>query len=368
MHLFDCTGNSPARHHVLHRQQQGEQMQLDYADYAEELGLELVDPETFTVKREPYRSGFRYIHTNGRPVSKKNVERMVALVIPPAWTDVFCCDSESGHIQAVGKDDLGRRQYIYHPKWACVRNSMKTQRLLAFGKALPRIRKRILRDMQRPPTSNLPLAALAVKLIDQKAFRAGHEKYAKDGGRGIASLKSSDLKINGNVANFVFAGKSKKKNEITIKDRWAVKRLSTLKRRGRLFQYKDDRRWRSLHAGELNEYLREISGSKVSAKDFRTFHGSARALAFLAKVDAKTDAARKRAVAAAMRNVSEFLRNTPAVTRSSYVHRLVTDCFNAGELDNSLLRAPYRQGLSGPETGLMRLLERANKGPFQRRT
>ena len=213
-------------------------MQPDYADYAKELGLELVDPETFTLKREPYRGKFRYIRTNGRPISHKHIERLVALVIPPAWTEVLCCDSENGHIQAVGKDDLGRRQYIYHPKWELVRNSIKAHRLLAFGKALPRIRKRILRDMQRPPTSSRPLAALAVKLIDQKAFRAGHEKYAKDGGRGIASLRTSDLRINGNVANFVFAGKSKKKHEITIKDQSAVKRLKTLKRRGRLFQYK----------------------------------------------------------------------------------------------------------------------------------
>lgn len=334
-------------------------MQPDYADYARELGLELVDPEAFAVKREPYCGRFRYIRANGRPVSRQHAERMASLVIPPAWTEVFCCDSESGHIQAIGKDDLGRRQYIYHPKWESVRNSMKTHRLLAFGKALPRIRKRILRDMQRPPTSSRPLAALAVKLIDQKAFRAGHEKYAKDGGRGIASLKSSDLKISGNVANFIFAGKSKKMNEITIKDRSAVKRLKALKRRGRLFQYKTDRRWRSLHAGELNNYLREIAGSKVSAKDFRTFHGSARALEFLTGIEAKTDTARKRAIAAAMRNVAEFLRNTPAVTRSSYVHPLVTDCFKAGELDRSLLRAPYRKGLSGAETGLMRLLERA---------
>lgn len=334
-------------------------MQIDHAYYATQLGLKLVDPETFTLKRAPTKTGFRYTRSNGRPVPKKHVERIIALVIPPAWTEVFCCDDDCGHIQAVGDDALGRRQYIYHPNWEAVRNSMKTHRLLAFGKALPLIRKRVTRDMQRPPTSRRPLAALAIKLIDKKAFRAGHEKYAKDGGRGIATLKSSDLKINGNVANFVFAGKSKKKNEISIKDRSAVTRLSTLKRRGRLFQYKENRRWRSLHAQELNVYLREISGSKVSAKDFRTFHGSARALAFLAQVDAQTDAAKKRAIAAAMRDVSEFLRNTPAVARSSYVHPLVTDCFNAGELDRSLLRAPYRKGLTGPETGLMRLLEKA---------
>lgn len=335
-------------------------MQFDHAYYAAKIGLKLVDPETFTLKREVAKTEFRYLRRDGRTIAKKHVERIVALVIPPAWTDVFCCEDAHGHIQAVGCDALGRRQYIYHPDWEAVRNSMKTHRLLAFGRALPRIRKRIARDIQRPPTSSRPLAALAVKLIDKKAFRAGHEKYAKDGGRGIATLKSSDLKINGNVANFVFAGKSKKKNEISISDRSAVARLKALKRRGRLFQYKDNRRWRSLHAQELNDYLREVSGSKVSAKDFRTFHGSARALAFLAQIDARTDTQKKRALAAAMRDVSEFLRNTPAVTRSSYVHPLVTECFNAGELDSSLMRAPHRKGLTGPETGLMRLLEKAD--------
>jgi DNA topoisomerase-1 len=361
LRLFSASGNSPATTDVLEPQQQGEEMQPDYAYYAEKLGLKLVDPETFTLMREASKDTFNYIRTNGRHVSQAHIKRLVDLVIPPAWTDVYCCDDRDGHIQAVGLDALGRRQYIYHPKWEEVRNSIKTHRLLAFGKALPRIRKRIIRDMRRPPTSSRPLAALALKLIDQKAFRAGHEKYAKDGGRGIASLKNSDLKINGNIANFVFAGKSKKKNQIAISDRAAVCRLKALKRRGRLFQYKDKQRWRSLHAGELNQYLQEISGSKVSAKDFRTFHGSARALEFLAQIDANTDSARKRALAAAMRNVSEFLRNTPAVTRSSYVHPLVTDCFNAGQLDSSLMRAPHRKGLTGPETGLMRLLEQATE-------
>ncbi|UGY09799.1 DNA topoisomerase IB [Phyllobacterium pellucidum] len=328
-----------------------------YEDYAEELGLKLVDPADFTLIRTPFKKGFRYKRIDGKPLAPKDEARIVALVIPPAWTDVRCCGSAKGHIQAVGQDVLGRRQYIYHPKWENVRNSMKTNRLLAFGKALPRIRKRVMRDMRSKPTSGKPLAALAIKLIDQKAFRAGHEKYAKDGGRGIASLKSTDLKIDGNTAGFVFAGKSKKTNEITIKDPSAVKRLRLLKRRGRLFQYKDENRWRKLHAGKLNEYLREISGSKVSAKDFRTFHGSARALAFLAGIEAQSESARKRAVAAAMRHVSEFLRNTPAVTRSSYVHPLIIESFNAGELGGALLRSPHRKGLSGPETGLMRLLE-----------
>jgi len=331
----------------------------DYAHHVKELGLKLVDPNDFPLKREVFRQGFRYRRIDGKSLSEKDKARIIRLVIPPAWTDVRCCSKANGHIQAVGQDALGRRQYIYHEKCDAVRDSIKAQRLLAFGKALPRIRKRIRKDMRGKAGSRLPLAALAVKLIDLNAFRAGHEKYAKDGGRGIASLKRSDLKIEGNAAHFRFDGKSKKKHEITIKDASVVKRLSGLKRPGRLFQYRDKRRWHKLNAGQVNQYLREVSGTKISAKDFRTFHGSAIALAFLAGTEVHSDTARKRAVAAAMRHVSLFLRNTPAVTRSSYVHPLVVESFNAGALDRSLLRSPFRKGLSGPETGLMRLLEAA---------
>ena len=334
-------------------------MRADYAYYVKELGLKLVDPKDFTLKREAFKHGFRYRRTDGKALSERDKERILGLVIPPAWTDVRCCGKPNGHIQAVGQDALGRRQYIYHPKCETVRDSIKAHRLLVFGKALARIRKRIRRDMRDKEGSKRAVAALAVRLIDLNAFRAGHEKYARDGGRGIASLRRSDLKFNGNCADFKFDGKSKKKHEITISDRSVVKRLRGLTCRGRLFQYKDKRGCHKLRAGQLNEYLRDVSGAKISAKDFRTFHGSALALAYLAGVEAHSESARKRAVAAAMRQVSAFLRNTPAVARSSYVHPLVVESFEAGILDRSLLRAPYRKGLNDSETGLMRLLEDA---------
>lgn len=332
-------------------------MQQEYRDAARALGLKIVDPDTFGICRQSSSKETRYVQSDGRAVSAKLKKRFDALVIPPAWTTVQCCDDENGHIQAVGQDELGRRQYIYHHKWSHVRDAIKTLRLLAFGKALPHIRKRTSRAIaHKDPKKSI--TALAIKLIDRKAFRAGHEKYAKDGGRGIATLRKGDLKIEDNVAHFVFAGKSRKKNEIVVRDKGLVKSLQTFSQRGRLFQYKTARGWHALRATELNNYLREISGSKVSAKDFRTFHGSARALAFLAGIDAGTDAEKKRAIASAMRDVSTFLRNTPAVTRSSYVHPLVTAAFNRDELTMSLLRAPLRKGLSAAETGLMRLLER----------
>ncbi|QND54401.1 DNA topoisomerase IB (plasmid) [Phyllobacterium sp. 628] len=332
-------------------------MQPEYREAATALGLKIVDPDTFEISRHTSSKGITYIRNSGRAVSVVLRKRFDALVIPPAWTSVRCCEEEDGHIQAVGQDDLGRRQYIYHSKWVDVRDRIKTQRLLAFGKALPLIRKRTSRAIQQK-NSKASIVALAVKLVDKSVFRAGHEKYAKDGGRGIATLKKSDLKIEGNVARFVFAGKSKKKNFVVVEDKGLVRGLQTFSRRGRLFQYQTAQGWRALQATELNEYLREISGSKVSAKDFRTFHGSARALAFLAGVDAKTDTAKKRAIAAAMRDVSTFLRNTPAVTRSSYVHPLVTEAFIRNELSFSLLRGPFRKGLNMAETALMRLLER----------
>jgi DNA topoisomerase-1 len=332
-------------------------MQPEYRKTATALGLKIADPDTFGISRHISPKGTTYVKRNGQAVSASLKERLDALVIPPAWTSVRCCNEQSGHIQAVGEDALGRRQYIYHAKWSDVREQIKTKRLLAFGKALPRIRKRTSRAMTQK-NAKTSITALAVKLIDKKAFRAGHEKYARDGGRGIASLKKSDLKIEGNVAHFVFAGKSRKRNEVTVHDRGIIKGLQAFSRRGRLFQYQTAQGWHALRATELNDYLREISGSKVSAKDFRTFHGSARALAFLAQTEATTEAAKKRAVAKAMRDVSAFLRNTPAVTRSSYVHPFVTEAFNRDELGPSLMRPPFRKGLNGAETALMRLLER----------
>ncbi|MBZ3695529.1 DNA topoisomerase IB [Phyllobacterium sp. R2-JL] len=202
-------------------------MQSEYKDHAAAIGLKPVDPESFTIERKIKKDAASYM--NGKkPVSKSIRDRLESLVIPPAWTNVFCCSDDNGHIQVVGRDALGRQQYIYHPEWVAVRDKIKTDRLLTFGNALPRIRKRVSREIARGGQTNKSIAALAVRLIDVKVFRAGHEKYAKDGGRGIATLKKSDLKIEGNVASFIFAGKSKKKNEVTIKDKRLVTRLKAL--------------------------------------------------------------------------------------------------------------------------------------------
>ncbi len=336
------------------------------AFHAERFGLLVVDPEEFLIERRKRGRGYAISFTKGdRPVTKEIKARIAALGIPPAWRDVRVCVEENGHIQAIGRDEKDRIQYRYHDRWVNVRDAVKTERLLRFGRALPRLRQRISRDMRRGEVDRETTSATAARLVDLAAMRPGHEKYADDGGRGVASLTKSDLRLSasGGRGSLRFVGKSSKLNEVEIEDRRlldSIARIRKMKGR-RLFSYKDGAaKSRNLTAPVLNDYLREAAASKVSAKDFRTFHGSAEALRFL--VDEVGEAAdtppkRKRAVAAAMRAVSERLRNTPAVARASYVHPEIVAAFEAEQLDRRLLQGRAREGLSRAETGLMRFLE-----------
>ncbi|KAB0682598.1 DNA topoisomerase IB [Aureimonas leprariae] len=336
------------------------------AFHAERFGLVVVDPEEFLIERRPRGRGHTICFTAGdRPMTEEIKKRIKALGIPPAWRDVRICLEENGHIQAIGRDEKDRVQYRYHTDWLNVRNAVKTERLLRFGKSLPRLRKRISRDMRRKEVDRRAASATAARLVDIAAMRPGHEKYAEDGGRGVASLTKGDIRLagNGNGGQLKFMGKSSKLNEIAISDRrllGSIGRIRKLKGK-RLFSFKETgAKRRNLTAPVLNEYLREAAESKISAKDFRTFHGSAEALRFL--IDevggtADTEPKRKRAVAAAMRSVSERLRNTPAVARASYVHPEIVTAFEEQRLDPALLRGRERDGLNRVETGLMRFLE-----------
>jgi DNA topoisomerase I len=336
------------------------------AFHAERYGLLVVDPEEFLIERRRHGRGHAIVFTGGdRPVTVEVKARIRALGIPPAWREVRVCVEENGHIQAIGRDEKDRIQYRYHADWVNVRNAVKTERLLRFGKALPRLRKRIRRDMRRTEVDRRATAATAARLVDLAAMRPGHEKYAEDGGRGVASLTKRDFRLaTGGGGNLRFTGKSSKLNEVEIRDRPLLKSVDRIRKlKGqRLFSYRDGKRKsRNLTAPVLNEYLRESAESKISAKDFRTFHGSAEALRFLldevAPGACDTEAKRRRAVAAAMRSVSQRLRNTPAVARASYVHPEIVSAFEESRLDPALLRGRARDGLTREETGLMRFLE-----------
>ncbi|WAP69280.1 DNA topoisomerase IB [Jiella pelagia] len=340
-------------------------MHYELAILAERYGLEMVDPQSFEIERRKSGRGFKLCLANGETVREKQLkQRVKALAIPPAWTQVKICVFENGHIQAIGRDEKGRLQYRYHDSWVNVRNAVKTERLLRFGRSLPRLRGQIESDLRRRKADRRMTAAVATRLVDVAAMRPGHEKYAADGGRGVASLRRQNLRIVDNVAVLKFVGKSNKEHRIEIAERPLVASLKKMRQgRGqRLFRFPGKtKKQRELTANGLNDYLAEASGAHISAKDFRTFHGSAEALRFLIEeaADADTPNKKKRAVAAAMRSVAARLRNTPAVARSSYVHPAIVEAYEAGALHADLLHGRKRERLTAPETGLMRFLEQA---------
>lgn len=235
---------------------------------------------------------------------------------------------------------------------------------MRFGRALPKLRRRIEKDMRRREIDRAAAAATAARLVDIAAMRPGHEKYAADGGRGVASLRKENLVLSKSAGLLKFVGKSNKAQRIEITDRRLLKSLGRVRKtRGRrLFSFKvrGEKKPKRLTATLLNDYLREAAGVRVSSKDFRTFHGSAEALRFLIE-DAGTaiegEKKRKRAVAAAMRAVSDLLRNTPSVARASYVHPEIIAAYEEERLDPDLLKGRARDGLTRAETGLMRFLE-----------
>lgn len=334
------------------------------AFHAEQSGLLMVDPHGFELARLPSETGYRICFGEGDDVADADLrERIEALVIPPAWQDVKICVEANGHIQAIGRDEKGRLQYRYHDRWVNVRNAVKTEQMMRFGRALPKLRRRIDKDMRRREVDRAATAATAARLIDVAVMRPGHEKYAADGGLGVASLGKRNLRLSGKVATLNFVGKSNKAHRIDVTDKPFLRSLERIrKNRGqRLFSFKDGgKKPRLLTANLLNGYLRDAAGARVSAKDFRTFHGSAEALRFLieeAGVAIESEKKRKRAVAAAMRSVSQILRNTPAVARASYVHPEIVAAYEEQRLDPNLLRGRKREGLTRVETGLMRFLE-----------
>ncbi|EAU41742.1 hypothetical protein FP2506_14954 [Fulvimarina pelagi HTCC2506] len=341
-------------------------MDARLAHHAEIVGLAIVDPETFEIERQKLDEGHRICFLSGEDVTDKRLkQRIEELVLPPAWEDVRICIDGNGHIQAIGRDEKGRLQYRYHERWVDVRNAVKAERLMRFGRALPKLRTVVSKDMKRRKRDKRFAAATATRLVDLAAMRPGHEKYAADGGRGVASLRRKNLRILKNrIAKLSFKGKSGKQHEIEIGDRTLVRNLEIVRKGqgSRLFKFPGKKqKSRTMTAGVLNTYMREASGKRISAKDFRTFHGTAEALRFLCTdekaLEAESEAKRRKAVAAAMRSVSERLRNTPAVARSSYVHPRIVSAYEEGRLSPDLMKGRRRKGLNQEETGLMRFLK-----------
>ena len=280
--------------------------------------------------------GFRYLDASGHVLAPDEAARCAALVIPPAWKDVWIAPYPNGHIQSIGVDAKGRRQYIYHPDWRTRRDRAKHDRVLAVAHHLPSARRAVNSDLQADGMPIERALATAFRLLDLGYFRIGSDTYTSENGSyGLTTLERRHVHRHGDLLLFEFVAKSGINQHIEIVDPHVLASVETMRRRREggetLLAYRQGRRWRKLSAGDVNEYLRELLGGEVSAKDFRTWHGTVLAAVALAQVPATSRTGQKRATAAAMREVAQYLGNTPAVARASYVDDRVVDRYLAGD-------------------------------------
>jgi DNA topoisomerase I len=282
--------------------------------------------------------GFTYLDQSGGKLGAEEVQRVRDLVIPPAWQDVWITPFPNGHLQAVGTDDAGRRQYLYHPEWRTRRDAEKFDRVLLFGKGLVKARELVLTDLGREGMPLERACAAAVRLLDLGYFRIGNDAYADENGSfGLTTLERRHVKKHQDRLVFSFVGKSGVDHVIEIDDATVIEAIEIMRRRRskddpRLMAYRDGRAWRSVLPDLVNDYVRETTGLQATAKDFRTWHATVLAAAALAETDepGETKASRKRAVAGAMKEVSEFLGNTPTLARNSYVDPRVIEGYERG--------------------------------------
>jgi DNA topoisomerase-1 len=281
--------------------------------------------------------GFVYLDEHGDRLDADQVQRCKDLVIPPAWKDVWITPHPNGHLQAVGTDDAGRRQYLYHPQWRASRDAAKFDRILVFGKALSRARERVLADIGAEGMSLERGCAVAVRLLDLGYFRIGNDVYTDaNGSFGLTTMLREHVSRTKDGLRFTFTGKSGIEHDITIDDPSAIDALDVMRRRrgggDRLLAWKDGRHWKALSSSDVNDYIRTCFGIDATAKDFRTWHATVIAASALAETDepGQTKASRKRAVSGAMKEVSEFLGNTPTLARTAYVDPRVVEAYERG--------------------------------------
>jgi DNA topoisomerase-1 len=306
---------------------------------AKRLGLTYVPRESLTIRRRRRGTGWSYLSPNGRVIrNPKIVRRLARLAVPPAYEAVLYAEDPTAHLQAVGRDAAGRLQYRYHSDWEKVREQRKARRLAKLAQTLPRIRRSVGQHLSAgEPTRELALAAV-IELVGCSAIRPGRETYLRQRGtRGAATLLKSNVTVKGERIELRFRGKGGK----TIAKAFGCPRLSgaieTLRKLpgARLFQYRDDSgEVRRVRAREVNAFLREIAGTAISLKDFRTLIASASMLEALARAKpAHSERQRRKQVLQAMRAVAEDLHNTPAICRKSYVHGTVIAAFEDGVLE-----------------------------------
>jgi DNA topoisomerase I len=329
--------------------------------------LRRVDCSTPGIVRRRSGRGFTYVTTDGGRVSADVRARIQALAIPPAWIDVWICPDENGHLQAVGTDAAGRRQYLYHERWRKRRDQEKFDHALEFARALPHLRAESTKHLALEGFPAERVLACAARLLDRGFFRIGSEAYAEQNGSyGLATMRKQHAQVDGDEVVFDFVAKGGKHRVQSIVDPSVAEVVRALKRRrgggSELLAYRAKDRWHDVRSSDINEYIREVAGGAFSAKDFRTWHATVLAALFVAQSDvarsrAQTKTSRKRAVTGAVKQVSEYLGNTPAVCRASYIDPRVFDQFRAGHTIDGAVRNLDPAALASP--GLQAKIEAA---------
>jgi DNA topoisomerase IB len=300
--------------------------------------LRYVDQSEPGLTRRRRGRGFEYLDAAGGKVNDETEERIRALAIPPAWTDVWICPWPNGHLQATGRDSAGRLQYLYHSGWRAERDREKFERMLEFAGALPRLRGRVAVDISGRGLGRDRLLACATRLLDRGFFRIGSESYAEENGTfGLATLQRRHVRLarDGSML-FSYPAKGGQRRRLRLVDDDVVRVLRSLRRRPgptELLAYRNGTGWVDVRSDEINAYIREHGRGPFSAKDFRTWHASvlaALAVAVLGR-DVRSETGRRRVVLQASREVSRYLGNTPAVCRNSYIDPRVFEHFYDGE-------------------------------------
>jgi DNA topoisomerase IB len=312
-----------------------------------------IDPNGPGLARRRRGRGFAYVGRGGSLVTDdETLERIHALAIPPAWHDVWISPDPLGHIQAVGVDAAGRRQYRYHDQWRARRDREKHRRVERFGYSLPKLRARVGRDLRRPGLPPERVLGGAVRLLDRSALRIGGEEYArKNGSYGLATLRRDHLQIRGSRLELHFNGKAGIEHLVRVNDRLLARLFRELLERDarHLLAWSNGNGWHEVRAEEINDYVRNTIGPEFSAKDFRTWHATVLAASLLASHQRREG---RRAVTAVIQQVAAQLGNTPAVCRSAYIDPRIIDRF----LDEDRTIEPRRRGLRATEEAVLSLL------------
>jgi DNA topoisomerase-1 len=343
------------------------------AQQAHHAGLRYTVDDIPGFHRVRHRNAFRYIRPDGTAVRDRSTLRRIAkLAVPPAYSDVWICPFEDGHLQATGRDARGRKQYRYHERWRAVRDATKYERLLEFARALPRIRKALTRDLAKRGMPKEKILAAVVTLLETTLIRVGNEEYARaNDSYGLTTLRNRHVRVRGTNLRFEFKGKSGLQHRVDLHDRRLARLVAQCQELPgqHLFSFLDDEgNAVPVDSADVNEYIRTVSGADFTAKDFRTWLATVCCAQWLGQNPAETAGARNGFIVAATKAVAKRLRNTPAICRKCYIHPVLFQRYlETGNLEVTSSQTKRLAGLRPEERATFALLgygrgTRASKG------